>query len=330
MLKDTLFSLLSVYGPSGREEAVAARICELLAPVNVTVRRDAMGNLIMEKKGAEDGKIIMFSAHMDHIGLVVTDVEKEGYLRVARVGGIGADFNTARHVVFGNGVQGVVIAQPVKEGKPQINDLFVDIGAQDRREALQMISLGDVCVYAPHIAQLGAHRVSAPAMDDRCACALLVELLLRADNPRNTIVAVFSTQEEVGVRGAEVAAYSVQPDIGIGLDVTAWGDTPETRIPSVRLGDGVAIKFMDSMMISSPVIRDALIHCARENHIPYQCEVLPFGGTDGAAIQHSRAGVPTCTLSIPCRYVHSACETIDMRDMSSALDLMLAFVDQEL
>ena len=170
---------------------------------------------------------------------------------------------------------------------------------------------------------------ASPAMDDRCACALLCELLMQAENPRNTIVGVFSTQEEVGLRGATTAAYQVAPDLGVGLDVTAWGDTPETKLPAVKLGAGAAVKFLDRSMIATPVVRDALIAAAEKAGAAYQREVLPFGGTDGAAIQHARGGIPAGTLSIPCRYVHSACETIDMRDMDSALCILKEFVNGE-
>ena len=330
MLRDTLKDLLSIYGPTGRENKVADRIEELLAEENIDIRRDAMGNLICERKGSEEGKVILFSAHMDHIGLIVTDIEKEGYLRVTNVGGIGKDVYTPRHVIFGNGVEGVVTAQPVKKGDATVADLFVDIGAADREDALEMVSPGDICVFAPDCFEMGPYRIASPAMDDRCACALLLELLLSEKEPVNTIVGVFSTQEEVGMRGAMTAAYAVDPDLGVGIDVTAWGDTPETRLPAVRLGEGAAVKFMDRSMVASPAVRDALIRAAEDSGAAYQREILPFGGTDGAAIQHARAGIPAGTLSIPCRYVHSACEVIDMRDMNSALAILKAFVNMDL
>ena len=166
-------------------------------------------------------------------------------------------------------------------------------------------------------------------MDDRCACALLAQLFLEMDQPRNTVIGVFSVQEEVGLRGAETAAYQVNPDLGVAIDVTAWGDTPEVKLPSVKLGEGAAIKFLDRSMIATPKVRDALIAAAEKAGAPYQREVLPFGGTDGAAIQHARCGIPAGTLSIPCRYVHSACETIDMRDMESGLKILKEFVNGE-
>ena len=329
MMLDTLKGLVSLYGPTGQETNVAECLKKLLCGHVDSARVDVMGNLIVEKKGRENGKTIMFSAHMDHIGLIVTDIEEEGYLRVTNVGGVSVNNMLNRHVVFGNGVHGVAAVQPTKGENPALCHLFVDIGARDKEEAMTMVQPGDVCVYAPDCFPLGNYRYASPAMDDRCACALLCELLLQADQPRNTIVGVFSVQEEVGLRGAATAAYQVAPDLGVALDVTAWGDTPETKLPAVELGKGAAIKFMDRSMVATPSVRNALIAAAERANAPYQREVLPFGGTDGGAIQHSRGGVPTGTLSIPCRYVHSACEVIDMRDMDSALQILLEFVNGE-
>jgi endoglucanase len=327
MMLDTLKTMLSIYGPTGREGKVAQPLQSLLANHVDAMRVDVMGNLIVEKKGREGGKTILFSAHMDHIGLIVTDVEDTGYLRVTNVGGVSVSSMRCRHVVFGNGVHGVAVCQPTKGEEAGMQHLFIDIGAQDKAEAEKMVRLGDTCVFAPDCFPLGGHRWASPAMDDRCACALLAELMMQLENPVNTVVAVFSVQEEVGLRGASTAAYQVAPDMGVGIDVTAWGDTPEVKLPAVKLGAGAAIKFMDRSMVATPCVRDALIAAAEKAGAAYQREVLPFGGTDGAAIQHSRGGVPAGTLSIPCRYVHSACETIDMRDMESGLAILKEFVN---
>ena len=328
MLRNTLKTLLSAWGPSGSEHNVTAIIKEMLGGHVDSMRTDALGNLIVEKLGTdENGKRIMFSAHMDHIGFVVTDIDENGFLRVHNVGGVNPVISNARHVVFENGVEGVIYCQPLKGENPAMKYLFIDIGAEDRADAERSVQVGDMAVYAPDFFELGENRVASPAMDDRCACALLVELLLYAENQRNTIVGVFSAQEEVGLRGATVAAYGVNPDIGLAIDVTAWGDTPGTKIPDIKLGAGPAVKIMDRSIIASPVVRDALYEAAAAAGVPVQREVLPFGGNDAGAIQHTRAGIPAGTLSIPCRYVHSACEMIDMRDMDGALQVLLQFVN---
>lgn len=328
MLRDTLKTMLGAWGPSGSEHNVAEAVKTLLHGHVDAIRTDALGNLIVEKYGTDDNaKRIMVAAHMDQIGLVVTAVEKEGFLRVHAVGGIGIKQSQYRRVIFENGVEGVLVSQPVESGEPKLKDMFIDIGAADREEALSQVQIGDIAVYAPEVFSLGKHRLAAPAMDNRCACALLVELLLYAEDQKNTIIGVFTSQEEVGIRGAKVAAYALNPDLGLALDVTAWGDTPETKIPDIKLGQGPAVKIMDRSMIASPLVREMLFDAADAAEVPVQREVLPYGGTDGAAIQHSRGGIPAGTLSIPCRYVHSACEVIDMRDMEGALKLLLQFVN---
>ncbi len=331
MLRDTLQTLLSCYGPSGSEHAVADKVRELLSGHVDSMKTDALGNLIVEKFSADDNaKTIMIAAHMDHIGLVVTNIEKDGFLRVSAIGGIGPRLVSGRKVVFADGTPGVCAIEPNKKNpgaQPSLNDVFIDIGAESREEAEKLVTIGDVAVYAPDFTQLGRHKVASPAMDDRCACALLVELLMYADNQKHNIVGVFTTQEEVGLRGATVAAFTVQPDIGLALDVTGWGDTPEVDLPAVKLGAGPAVKIMDRSMIATPSVREKLFEAADMAGVAVQREVLAYGGTDGGAIQLSRGGVPTGTLSIPCRYVHSANEVIDMRDMEGALKVLLQFVD---
>lgn len=327
-MEQLIQQLTALYGPSGREEAVADAIEALLAGKVDSFRRDALGNLICEKKGTdENGKRIMFSAHMDQIGLIVTHAEAEGYLRVSNVGGISLANSRARHVKFGNGVHGVLTEQPLKPGETSsLRAYYIDIGAKTAQEALSMVNLGDVAVYAEDAFRMGAHRLASPAMDDRCACALLVSLLGKLPPCRHTVVAVFTTQEEVGLRGATTAAYSVQPTEGIALDVTLTGDTPEDRRLAVNLGEGPAIKVMDARSISNPALVKALHAAAERAGVAVQREVLPYGGTDAGAMQQSRGGMPVCTLSIPCRYVHSACETVDLRDVEGAQKVLLAYL----
>lgn len=322
---DLLKKVLAPIGPSGLEAPVAEVIREEIRGCVDTIETDALGNLIATKLGkAENPRKVMLSAHMDHIGYIVTGIEKEGYLRVTNVGGIGMNASLTRHVVFPNGVHGVVVAEPVS-GQPALKNLFVDIGAQDKEDALKMVSLGDVAVYANDCFRLGENRVAAPAMDDRCACALLVKLLQTLGDTQDTIIAVFSVQEEVGCRGAKVASFAKAPDVGIALDVTGWGDTPGTTQPEIKLGEGVGVKVMDRGSISNPELRDALLAAGEKAGVKTQREILPYGGTDASAMQLSRGGIPVCTLSIPCRYVHSACEVIDMRDMDAALRLMQTY-----
>jgi hypothetical protein len=187
MLRDTLKTLLEAYGGSGSEHGVAEAIRTLLEGHVDSMKTDVMGNLIVEKYGTDDNaKRIMIAAHMDHIGLIVTHIEDDGFLRVTNVGGVSVDMSRGRHVVFANGVNGVCWVEPKENGAPTMANLFIDIGAATAEEAAAMVSLGDVAVYAPNVFNVGKHRVAAPAMDDRCACALLVD-------PENDPTVLFTT-----------------------------------------------------------------------------------------------------------------------------------------
>ncbi len=325
---ELLKQLVNAFGASGRETPVAKLIESMIKDHVDTITYDPMGNLIAIKNGIDpQAKRIMLSAHMDHIGFVVVAVEKEGFLRVMPVGGINPAVSNTRHISFENGVQGVLSRQPLLAGEvPEMKHFFVDIGAKDEAEALSMVSLGDMAVYANDCFRLGAHLVSAPAMDDRVACALLVSVVQALKETKNTVIAVFSTQEEVGCRGAKTAAYRTEPDIGIALDVTSNGDTPENKLPAVKLGEGVAIKIMDRMSISNPQLVEDLLAVGKAEGIKTQREVLHFGGTDASAMQLTRGGMVVGTLSIPCRYVHSACEVIDLRDVEAAKALLLSYL----
>ena len=325
-MKELIEQLTAVYGPSGREGSVADLIESLVKDKVDGVRRDALGNLICEKKG-NGKKRIMFAAHMDHIGLIVTHADKEGYLRVSNVGGISINHSRARRVKFANGVEGVLYEQALKDNeKSKLSTLYIDIGAKDEAEALSMVELGDIAVYAEPAFAVGEHRLVSPAMDDRVACALLIGLLKNLPEDRCDIVAVFTAQEEVGARGAAVSAYAIEPDEGIALDVTPAGDIPELKLNAVKLGEGPAVKIKDSASISNPGVVKRMLAAGKAAGVACQREVLPYGGTDAGVMQISRGGMPVGTLSIPCRYVHSACEMVDLRDVDGALKLLVEYV----
>jgi len=322
-----LQDILTGYGASGHEGRVRGVIEKALAGHVDSMETDVMGNLIAVKKGDGTGKKIMLSAHMDHIGLVVIDADKHGFLRVCNVGGIHASDMVSGHVVFENGVRGVVGVDGKLKGAAKVSDLYIDIGASDRDEALSMVRIGDMCVMQPRVSMLGEHRMASPAMDDRIACFVLTQVMLNLDACKNDVYAVFSVQEEVGLRGAATAAYSVNPDLGIAIDVTGVGDVPkvDTKI-AVALGKGAAIKIMDRSLIATPSVVEMMEEAAKENGIAVQREVLPYGGTDAGAIQKSRCGVATGAVSIPCRYIHSEAETVDLRDVRAAIDLVGACI----
>ena len=321
-----LEKILTAYGPSGHEGRVAEVIRAALEGHVDELYTDVMGNLIAVKKGDGTGKRIMTSAHMDHIGMIVVDADKEGFLRVSNVGGIRAAKMVSGHVVFENGVHGVVGADEKVKGDLQVSDLYIDIGAKTKEEALEMVALGDMCVMAPRMTKLGKCRLASPAMDDRIACYVQAQALLELEEKnKNAVIAVFSVQEEVGMRGATTAAYAAVPDLGIAVDVTGVGDVPgvATKVP-VALGQGAAIKIMDRSLISTPAVVEMMETLAKENGIAHQREVLPYGGTDAGVIQKSRGGVATGAISVPCRYIHSEAETVDLGDVEACVELLKA------
>ena len=330
-MKDTLKTLLSAYGATGRENKVASVIESLIKDYVDETRYDALGNLIAVKHG-KGGKRVMLAAHMDHIGFIVTDIDEKGFLRVHNVGGINKAVSLNRHVVFENGVDGIVAFENegFDAGDRKMTSLFIDIGAANKAEAENRVSIGDVAVYAPDIFDLGNDMVAGPAMDNRMGCAIVVETLkaLPADCP-NEVVAVFTVQEEVGLRGAKAAAYDVNPDYGIALDVTLCGDTPKGPKISVSAGKGPCVKVIDSSLICSPKMVRIMEAAADRANVKYQREVLTAGGTDAAAIQLTRGGITSGVLSVACRYVHSACEAVSISDMEGGAKLLVSLLMDE-
>jgi len=325
-MKDTLLRLLNAYGAAGCEGNVTDVLASMVAPHCDEMRTDALGNLICIKKGA--GRKVMVCAHMDHIGFVVTDADEKGFLRVGSVGGIRKSASINRRVVFENGVNGVLSNEldDFSADDRKMENLFIDIGAASRDEALSSVSIGDVAVYAPGALELLNGVVAAPAMDDRAGCAVAVEALKALTDSANEVAFVFSAQEEVGLRGAKAAAYSIDPEIGISIDVTPSGDTPKGPKTAVKLGAGPCVKVRDSSLVCSPKVVRGLEAAAGRLGIAVQREVLTMGGNDAAAMQLTRAGVLAGTISIACRYVHSASEAVSLPDCERAAALLVEFL----
>lgn len=323
-MKETIKKLAEAYGPSGNEEGVAQLIKEEIASHVDRVETDELGNVIAVKQGPPDGKRIMLSAHMDEIGVIITDIDDKGFLRFANIGGVSPFTLIGERVVFANGTLGVFGMEKLEEMKDLKQDkMFIDIGASSRKEAEEKVSIGDAAVYQRELA-VAEGRLVAKSLDDRIGCAVLLETARRLPESPHTVFFVFSVQEEVGLRGARTATYSINPDIGIAVDVTATGDTPEAQRMAVSLGKGAAIKVKDSSIISHPRVKQLLVDRAKENNIAYQMEVLERGGTDAGAIHLTRAGVPTGAVSIPCRYLHTPSEMVDAGDVESCVRLLVA------
>ena len=324
--KETVRKVTEVYGPSGRETKAGQLLTDMIRPYVDEIKFDALGNAVGIRKGTS-GKKVMLSAHMDQIGLIVLDIDDKGFLRFAPVGGISPEMTVGRDVVFQNGTRGVVCREQKNVTPPAaLTQMFIDIGCSSREEAEAHVAMGDICVYAAHFVDMGS-RVACCALDDRICCAILVEAMKKIRSPHD-IYCVFTSQEEVGCRGAQAAAYWIDPDFGINLDVTASADTPECNPMPMKLGEGPTIKYKDrSAVITKPVIE--FMHRVADKHgIKVQNEVLPYGGTDASAVQTTRGGKPACCVSVATRYIHSPIETADLNDCLGAVDFVCAMAEE--
>lgn len=327
---NTLKALLPVTpSVSGRESGVRAVIEEMMKPLVDEIRTDAMGNLICVKKGSgESPRPVMLCAHMDEIGFIVNFIEENGYLRVAPVGGIHYAAAAFSQVRFENGVKGVLVPEADVSAKeaPKAEKCYIDIGAATRKEAERRVAIGDCCALVPDAVKLTANRVVGRPMDDRIGCACLVEIARKLTAPADDVYYVFSVQEEVGCRGAKTAAYAVGAALALVYDVTGTGDEQGSKPMAVSLGKGTAVKIKDSSVICDQTLVKELLATAKAHKIPAQSEILTYGGTDTSSIQMTGLGCRAGAISIPCRYIHSGTEMIDLRDANAAVDLTVAYL----
>ena len=324
---ELLNKIVRVYGPSSNEERIREFITDEIKDYVDDIRVDALGNLIAHKKG--NGKRVMISAHMDQIGMMVIDIDDHGFIRFTNIGGISPIYSYGQQVVFENGTVGAIFCEPVEDlSKIKLDKMYIDIGAFSKEEAEAKVKIGDICIYKSEFVE-NENVVFTPYLDDRVGCFIAIEALKEIKEAVNDLYFVFSVQEEVGLRGAKTAAFSVDPQIGISLDVTAHGDTPKAKRFAVGLNKGAAIKVKDNSIISHPYIRETLVQLAKENDIPYQMEVLEFGGTDSGAIHLNKEGVPSGVISVPTRYVHSTVEMASKNDIENCTKLLIEFLNTE-
>ncbi len=329
-MKKLLKTLTETFGPSGYEDEVRKVILKEVKPLADEVRVDALGSLIVRKKpaqGSKNPKRIMLAAHMDEIGVIASHIDKKGFVRFTNVGGTFGKYTLGARVRFMNGLTGVVgydRLEQVDNSLP-INKMYIDVGASSKEDC--PIKVGDFAAFERSYMEMG-DRLVAKSMDDRTGVIVLIETLRGIKSTPNDLYFVFTTQEEVGVRGAGAAAYGVDPEIGIAVDVTATGDTPASMKMVMELGKGPCVKFRDPGMLADPRVVDWMISTAEKAKIPYQREVLLVGSTDAREIQISRAGVMAGALSIPCRYVHSASEMVDFNDLKNSVKLLTAMLSK--
>ncbi len=326
---ETLKKLVNAHGVSGEEGEICAVIRTLAAPFADECTVDTMGNLIVRKKGS--GPKVMFAAHMDSIGMIVTHIDEDGFLRFGKVGGLSAPAVYQMPVRFKNGVCGAVaVNEDLEEKSFKLDDLYLDIGAKDCEAAKKMVAVGDTAAYLGTTFQVG-NRIVSPYLDNRVGCLVLLMALERLQRGNNDLYFVFTTQEEVGLRGSQTAAYAIDPDYGVAVDVTGTDDVPEAvHGGSSELGGGAAIKVMDSSVICHPQMIQHLKALAEECGIPVQNDVLKAGGTDAGSIHKTRMGVMTGGVSIPCRYIHSPTEMVEIADIEACVNLVTALAEKEL
>ena len=322
-----LKTLTELRAPSGHEQALRRALLAELKDMGLTPVLDRMGNVVVTKKGtgADGRKRVLLSAHMDEVGLIVTNCTEDGFLRIAPVGGVDPRVIISKRVLCGDeAIPGVIGAMAIHlqsaEDRQKVlgyNDIYVDIGAKTKAEAEGKCPMGTYITFDTPYVEFGAGFVSAKALDDRVGCMNLLKLL-REDYPCD-VVAVFASEEEVGCRGAKGAAFAQEPDIGLVLEGTTCndlGDIPET-MQVCNCGRGVCVSFMDGASIANRELFRKALALGKSEHIVCQVKRAVAGGNEGGAIQRAREGIPTLVLSVPCRSIHSPSSVACLADVES-------------
>lgn len=322
-------------GISGRENAVRDYIIEQIKDC-AEYSVDPLGNLLVFKKGKNAAKNkVMLDAHMDEVGLIVTAITSEGFLRFTKVGGIDSRVILGRTVKVGEkAVNGVIGIKPVhlvdkkaESDIPKADDLYIDIGAKSKEEAAEYVRLGDSVWFESDFIGFGNGFVKSKALDDRAGCAILVEMI--KSELEYDMWFSFSVQEEIGTRGAQTAAFTIAPDYAIAVETTTAADISgvkdEKRV--CICGKGGTVSFMDRSTLYSKELFDKAFEIAERKNIPCQPKTMVAGGNDSGAIHKSRGGVKVLTVSIPCRYLHSPSCVIKFDDAKESLRLIKALAE---
>jgi len=336
-MKSLLKKLSDAPGVSGFEEEIRNIIIDELKDHVDEVEVDQMGNVITTRKGKPDGKKIMLAAHMDEIGLMIRYIDKDGFIKFSKIGGINDQMLLNQEVTIHTDdgeVIGVIGSKPphrMKESERKkildYENMFIDIGAKNREEAETRVKLGDPITINQEFTQLG-NFYKGKALDNRIGCAIMIEVMKRAETDA-TIYGVGTVQEEVGLKGAKTSAFKLNPDMALALDVTIAGDHPgikEEDAPA-KMGKGPAVILVDASgrgLITHPMVKKLIITAGNEDVIPYQLEVSEGGTTDATAIHLTREGIPTGVISPPTRYIHTPVSVVDMEDVENAVNLILA------
>jgi endoglucanase len=340
-LSEDLEKLSNACGVTGREEEVRNLLIKLMKPHVDEIVVDKLENVIAIKKGKESKPKVMLAAHMDEVGLMVKTVTKEGFIQFAKMGGIDDRILLAQKVTVHTQkgpLQGIIGSKPPhiqkEEERKKIvtyDQLFIDIGAENRKDANNKgVKVGDPISFDVKYAKIGKDVVTGKAFDDRVGCAIMIEALKQLGSADCTIYAVGTVQEEVGLRGVTTAAFGVDPDVGIALDVTVAGDVPGVTEfeTSVKMGKGPVFTVADSGLITHPKVLRLLLDTAEENKIGYQLETGLPGSTDAARMSLTRQGVPSGTVSVATRYIHSPVGMLSLKDAENSAKLVAATIQK--
>lgn len=322
-MKSLIKKLVETTGPSGYEAPVREVVRAEVEPLADEVRVDNLGSLIVRKgQRTENGLRIMVAAHMDEIGVMASHIDERGFVRFQPIGGVFPVHCVGSRVIFLNGTRGVVYSERLKDRNTlaTLDEMYIDVGATSREDC--PVSVGDVAAFDRPLVEVGSRLVSK-AMDDRIGVAIMIEALRQLKETPNEVYFVFTTQEEVGIRGAQTAAFGLDPELGLAVDICGSGDTPKGDRMEVGLGKGPAIKVRDAYILVDPRVMKWMEQTAERAGIPSQLEILPYGGTDARAIQMTRAGVPAGCLSVPTRYAHSPSEMVDYQDVQNSVRLLV-------
>lgn len=333
---ETLKDLCEINGTSGREENVREYIINRIDE-KCDWQIDSMGNILAFKKGKNAAKNkVMLSAHMDEVGFIVTYITDDGYLKFATVGGIDSKVIVGRAVTVGEqGVSGVIGIKPIhmtsadEKGKaPDVKDMYIDIGASSRQEAEKFVEIGDAAYFISDFEQFGSDKIKAKAIDDRFGCTVMLKMI-ESELEYDAWFA-FLVQEEVGLRGAAPAAYTIKPDYAIVLEATTAADVSGVSGADCvcRLGDGAVVSFMDRSTVYNRDLFKGAFRIANEKSIKCQTKTAVAGGNDAGAIHKSNGGIYTITISLPCRYIHSATSVADKNDMTACSELAKALFEE--
>lgn len=332
---DLLKDLCELPGPSGQEERVCQLIRKLAEPYADEVLTDPMGNLMILRRGKRrTKKTIMLAAHMDEVGLIIKKITDEGMVKFGFVGGVDPRVAIGRRVLFGEtrgviGIKAVHLTRAAeRKTMPKIDDLYIDIGAATKAAAEEKVALGDYGVFDSSFVLFGDGMVKAKALDDRMGCAVLLTLL--KEQPAVDTWFCFTVQEEVGTRGAAIAAYRLKPDICLVVESTTAADLadvlPHKTVCAVR--GGAVVPFMDRATIYDEDLFQLLRNAAEKRQIKWQTKHMVAGGTDAGRIHRSRAGVRVCAVALPTRYIHSPVCVGSIEDMEDVLTLSRAFLEE--